>query len=174
MPAIIDERASLGAILIGCFVAIACVVAHPLLPRSIPNPSSYHADSLELSSFRHASTFERTQVTGHWTKLRCAIFTLSARNAHDSRRSVGCCGLVSYEILVQATWHAKRHPFMKLQDSRYLPQYFYMLFCLGLSHCKLWERGGVHSGRCSNVSQPRYMPTTHYLTSYGTQIRFSA
>jgi len=37
MPAIIDVRASLGAILIGCFIAIACV-ARPHLLRSILKP----------------------------------------------------------------------------------------------------------------------------------------
>jgi hypothetical protein len=37
MPAIINVKASLGAILIGCFIAIS-YVAHPYLLLSIPNP----------------------------------------------------------------------------------------------------------------------------------------
>jgi hypothetical protein len=63
MPAIIDVKASLGAILIGCFIAIA-YVAHPHMLRSIPNPGSRYADSPVLWPFRLASTFGCTQMTG--------------------------------------------------------------------------------------------------------------
>jgi hypothetical protein len=68
MPAIIDVRATLGAVLIGCFIAIACV-AHTQRSLTglscvgpIPDPCPCYADSLEFVFFRHASTFGCTQV----------------------------------------------------------------------------------------------------------------
>ena len=64
MPAILDVNATLGAVLVGCFVAIACVL-HPHLLRSIADSDPYHADSRVSWPFRHAFTFACTHLTSH-------------------------------------------------------------------------------------------------------------
>ena len=47
MPAILDVRDSLGALLIGCFVAVACVPG-PHLPCVIADLGLCYADSQDL------------------------------------------------------------------------------------------------------------------------------
>jgi hypothetical protein len=100
-------------------------------------------------------------MTGHCTKLWCVILTFNASDT--DRPSVGRCRLVSSEICVQVTWHAES--FLKPQDTGFRSHLCNLLFYLGISHCKLRERGGACPGRCSNVSQPRSMSVTHHLTS---------
>lgn len=58
--------------------------------------------------------------------------------------SLGRCGLVGRWNMRSSHSHAKRHPFLKLQDTGSPPHFFHMHFRLDLSHCKLWERGVSH------------------------------
>lgn len=84
MPAIINVSATLGAVLVGCFVAIACV-DHPYLVCPL---LTQDADSRELWASKHAFTFECTHLISLCTKLWCVILILNAPNTTTFRRSL--------------------------------------------------------------------------------------
>lgn len=84
MPAILNVSATLGAVLVGCFVAIACV-DHPSLVCSL---LTRDADSRELWPSKHAFTFGCTHLINRCTKLWCVILSFNASNTLTSRRSL--------------------------------------------------------------------------------------
>src|SRR6266851_3470153 len=94
MPAIIDVRFSLGALLIGCFIAVACV--HPHFPCAIADPVPYLLLRLSgVVAFQACLYFRLYQTDKPLNKLMVRRSQLLCTNCYTNHfTSVGCRGLV--------------------------------------------------------------------------------